>query len=507
MIKWPDDQCTTSARVDSLTMAERERIRALVTKASEAVARNWPIRTLIARNPLEGYEHLPFEQAVPRGRGLFGGGGYLTNDEFRALYRQGRISREDLLDALRDRLPAWVVTPRLLEVGEHRIEPLEVALLHLVNGSDSHPLASSAVADSLADLWTAAVEQCAGWPGTADEPVPGEATPGPENLRTHGEVIRTSEGTPLIELVNQYVMKWCRAFLDEGLAAWPMPNRQRGFYAAWRALAIRDRSLVLLGVRDWPQTVRTLPPPEDCLVRCLRELKVPESAWVAYLSRHLAHLPGWAGFIRWRALQPDYPMQRRFPMDLTEYAAVRLVYEAVLADMVTKDVQRGPTENHQQAPLASMHGPDERHAAPDSSKRSAAWQLFQLARFLGISGPGLRHASSKDRQALLAILRALPPGCHGPIWQQAYEGNYRRALLKKLLRHPILEPRPSAPPSRPDLQAVFCIDVRSEVFRRHLETQGRYETLGFAGFFGVPLRFRPFDCDREEDQLLCPVLF
>jgi len=51
---------------------------------------------------------------------------------------------------------------------------------------------------------------------------------------------------------------------------------------------------------------------------------------------------------------------------------------------------------------------------------------------------------------------------------------------------------------------VLCIDARSKPFRRHLEDQGEYDTLGFAGFFGTPIDYRILD--REEDLLLCPVL-
>lgn len=53
------------------------------------------------------------------------------------------------------------------------------------------------------------------------------------------------------------------------------------------------------------------------------------------------------------------------------------------------------------------------------------------------------------------------------------------------------------------MQAVFCIDVRSEPLRRHLEAQSReVETLGFAGFFGVSLDWQSGD----ERSTRCPVL-
>lgn len=51
---------------------------------------------------------------------------------------------------------------------------------------------------------------------------------------------------------------------------------------------------------------------------------------------------------------------------------------------------------------------------------------------------------------------------------------------------------------------MFCIDVRSEPFRKSLEATGDYQTLGFAGFFGIPVQIT--DGVTGETHASCPVL-
>jgi len=80
------------------------------------------------------------------------------------------------------------------------------------------------------------------------------------------------------------------------------------------------------------------------------------------------------------------------------------------------------------------------------------------------------------------------------IAQLASENAFRSRLLNKMQ-----SVKPEAQAARPELQAVFCIDVRSEVYRRALESQSPgIATVGFAGFFGMPI--------SVSSTARCPVL-
>jgi uncharacterized protein YbcC (UPF0753/DUF2309 family) len=139
--------------------------------------------------------------------------------------------------------------------------------------------------------------------------------------------------------------------------------------------------------------------------------------------------------------------------------------------------------------------------------RGAAQSLIRLARALSIDPAAIESTASSDIRTLLGWLDGFPASRQGPIWLEALETSHRRQVLQKLTSEAVAtEPAgiDTASASRPLAQVVFCIDVRSEVFRRHLEHLGGYETLGLAGFFGVPLDYQPFAAHQAVAH--CPVL-
>ena len=82
------------------------------------------------------------------------------------------------------------------------------------------------------------------------------------------------------------------------------------------------------------------------------------------------------------------------------------------------------------------------------------------------------------------------------VWTHAAELEYQKKL-HKILKTPA---RPGQ--ATPVLQAAFCIDVRSERFRRSLENQSQaIQTIGFAGFYGLPISYQPADTPTVRPQL------
>ena len=544
-----------------LSPEEREQVRHEIVEASEAIAPFWPMRTMVAQNPIHGLEYLPFDEAVRKGKRLLGGNGYLSNEEYRSFFRQGRITTESLNRAF-DRIQppeggqiAIKVEGRQIFVKEvwalhviFGVKPLEPVLLEweFSSGEATQRFRQDLPEESRKRIIERTVKECEHCRDHPEEAyltnlwksslaaleipdsrsvvqtknhLQDEASESfqstsiiifPDQL-TLSEWIDTLANTDLVEHINNHLIKWVAAFLDEGLAGWEMPLRQEGFYRAWRELAQQDLSANFFGIPTLTERIKNLPDyPEDTIVWCLDRLEVPQEQRRDYLSKELCLLPGWTRYIRWLGENPLYHAQQKHPIDMTQYLAVRLFYEVELTYVACR--QEWGIDGTVSAMISYWQDrSDDYHTRLGRKQHSVdpikqatcrdAWRLFHLAQFLELSPIEVHDLSHSDAQTLLDWINILPPDRHSPIWLEAYEDSFREELLGKLFAH-----RGTVPPleSRPRAQLVFCIDVRSESFRRHIESQGPYETFGFAGFFGIPISHQVFD--SEERSALCPVL-
>jgi uncharacterized protein YbcC (UPF0753/DUF2309 family) len=545
--------------VESLAVApaptdpQHANIRHLVHEASEPVAQFWPMKRFVHHNPIHGLEHLPFDRAVRDARHLLGGNGYLSNREYRQMYRTGRISAESVAGALAREGPS-LEEPARVRAGDQHLDAAEVWRAHLLFGFDPlEPMllpwtlsgggALESFQDDLPDesrrrilerwspgkttarfaatgtylreLWDAAVQVAAQAPEQhLQAPASSDVVALPTG-RTVGDWLEVLARTPLIEPINAHMIRWVSAFVDEGMAGWAMPSRESGLYRAWRELAPFDLAGHLAGIAHFADRIRRLPDtPEGVIAQALTQLGVPENRWAEYLSRHLAQLPGWAGLVRWLGENPAYPGQDGHPAELVDYLAIRLFYEAELAGSLCQD--RWHVEGTVPALVAYWRGHLEEYRRLTSARDDAhgeasaicrrAWPLFRLAQFTGLMPEEIRLLTPAGVQTILGWLEAFPDDRHGPVWLEAYEDTYRLGLVRALAAHreANLDRSDSDAWPRPAAQLVFCIDVRSESIRRHVEAQGPYETYGYAGFFGVPMNHEAFDGDERFP--LCPVL-
>jgi uncharacterized protein len=500
-------------------------LRAMIRLSSEIIAYYWPMRTFVHHNPLHGLEVHPFDEAVRRAQQLLGGKGYLANEIFRDYVRSGRILPRHL-----DLVLKPLAQDQSVKLGERTVTQLEVLRVCFLHKIDPP-------ADEVLDLQiqrhpdraaiAALVERLA----SSSEPPVVKKNPldesKPDRRATLAVWCDQNLGTRIADQINRELIKWCEAFLDEGHATWPMPGRERGFYRAWRFLAQREWSPC--GIKGSQKKLACLPVlPEDALLESLTALGILPDARQSYLSFHLTALPGWAGFIKWRADQSDYEWQRSYPVDLVQYLAVRVWYESELVQKACAEII-GIAGN---AAAISAHlqsfGTCSIKETEAQAARKAAWRLAALAQALGIDATLMMATAAEDLRLLLRWIDDVPESEHGPLWLKAFETGYQEELIAKLqsnvgkLDDALLEPdlanetsgqgqfdrfaRPEetakrAPVTvRPQAQAVFCIDVRSESLRRHLEALGDYETFGFAGFFNAAIRYQALGNHHETDQ-------
>jgi len=495
-----------------------------IEEAVQPVSQFWPMKGFVSHNPLQGLEHLPFDEAFRQARHLFGAEGYLPVEEYRALHRAGRIRERSIDRALARIGPAndqsVTLVARSITAGEVQrahflkgIDPLEPALFDWQvksRGALSRPREGAPAIVDVPALWQAALSVL----GLVD-PRLGQAD---ENTRAAGDSVYVelpfrralsdwldeSTGSSVVSSIDSQVIKWVSAFVDEGMAAWAMPSKRGGFFSAWRELAQHDASARLAGIERFAEQLAALPEDPQVAIRAsLEALQVPDTRWPDYLSRVLAQLPGWTGLIRWRGLNPDDPIQKINPIDVEQYLAVRMFYEAQFVALETARQWGLPGTLPAIAGRIGAGG-DAAGLRIGPNKLAVcrdAWRLFQLGQLLDLPAEELRAMSLEDARTVLAWLDEFPADEQNPVWLEAYEDSYRQELLSKISGHRASSP---AVDGRPLAQAAFCIDVRSEPFRRHFEAAGAFETFGYAGFFGIPIDHRGFDA--EESFPLCPVL-
>ena len=270
---------------------------------------------------------------------------------------------------------------------------------------------------------------------------------------TVAQVATTRTGKDWTRLSIDRISAWAAAYFDGGQAMWSSADNGQSLFDSWRFEAAIDRTPEVMGLPGFRRVVRSLPEQAvDAAEFILHELGIPDEVRELYLHALLLQVGGWAAHAA--RLVWESELAGKDDDTLVEFLAVLLGWEL--------------------ATLRSLGG-----TGLDSAWLDATGQLEALG-----DQPEIRES--------LAVRLIL---------QDAFDRSEQRNIIDGFANHTVAP----ATDRRPSAQTVFCIDVRSEVFRRHLESvSADIDTIGFAGFFGFAIEYIPLAHEVGETQ--CPVL-
>ena len=518
----------------------RSEIARLVADAARFLPAQGPIDAFVAQNTLHGFEELPFEEAVLRAAALYDAEPFLSECRYRDELARGRIRIADIEAAvaadLGDRCQAPLAGGRIslwqlrraLMLHAVRLES-DAAVRWTLTESDAierlrsdldavarmrllgpeHPPGNApgtaAERRVSTDLWHACVEAA-----SRSRPFVAHVQP---PVRHRDLLLAVDPTLDVDALVHPLLIRLTAAYLDQGVASWPMPGRDRGLLAAVAELLGAGGPLGESWTRDLPTRMRRLAaaggtglPDEslahDVIASELGGLGIPRSSWPDHVARTLVALRGWAGMVRQLEVRPDRAPVTRLPVRLTDFLALRLMLDRAATEWALRRVggRAARTGVNLGAAWTELRDRFPPRRGPGSLAR--AFLLHQVAQLVGITAADVRGLDETELVDLERSIATFDAVARRRLFHRAYENRHAIEVLDAVASHAAV-PAPPSGPAR--VQVVTCIDERCESFRRYLEEHDpAVVTYGAAGFFSVPMYYRGID--DWHTIPLCPIV-
>ncbi|PWK28154.1 hypothetical protein LV89_00932 [Arcicella aurantiaca] len=342
-----------------------------------------PLKDFVHHNTLHAFQDMKFFEGIRRASEIFGYNVSLSLDEYRALYAQGRI-REDVLDKI------------LLEkFGASNVKNWKNKLV--------------------------------------SETYEANFLPRIGNLRANW---KKSYQIDLDSMVHPTLFRIICGFLDQGIAIWGFPEKDKGFLDSLKEMERNSYSSYFRGKRAKDLLLKT-----DCRIKDLLQILVgDESLYTQYLyDQQFAH-QGWSGMVSAVEDFPETLLDSR-KISLQDAITFELLLEIDAIDFHCGNNWSPLSQNLSDKPI----------------------DLF----------------ADVEETEVHKVLK---------IWQEAFEWTYYDEVLAGIK----LKNATSKPAHELTFQAMFCIDDRECSIRRYLEQfDTSCETFGTPGFFGVEFFFQP----------------
>ncbi len=472
-----------------------------------------PLHAFVHHNTLHALEGLTFEDALEASADKLGAAAYPSNELFSQAFKDGYISRAALLEVCRhqvmEREEEEIGGLKYDEFLYGRLEQFfDIPSAYTIEWLESEGLlfdrrvAGDITCERRSALRSFALRQ-------SPEPLAELKESVWQSLRAGSArlCVSTTNKVPRASLsrvewknwVIPHMIRLAAAYLDQGIAHWHMPQRDRGFWICFRELSTASYVSPEPWLQGFAQTLRAEPglqgSSEQVVIECLRKLQHPEEQWVEVLHAFLLPVRGWAGMFLQLEKNPDKAPFRRLPARLLDFVAVLLSLE-VQAKTDKGLSWQGGTQ------AQSESGAKEAHAELTLRNEciGLAYESYILA--LRLSVDPLVLLTAEGATQWVQWVGATPPRVRSRLLLRAFENDALHDQTNCLTNHSRWIGGQRVPSVA--YQAVFCIDDREESLRRHLEeTDSHASTYSYPGFFGIAMRYLGSGEVRSRD--LCPV--
>ncbi len=454
-----------------------DHLRHLIDHLAHFLPAQGPIGVFVHHNTLHAFQHKPFEQAVVEAGEMFGTEPYWSEAKYREAFAQNRIRTEDVEVLLQGEPDG----PVLDEVSRHQL--MRAMLIPGIRDVRPSTVRWELEEGFLRDRDATLFDLC--------YRVAGGTVPPRKPTRPRDGVLQAT-GTDIDDVIHPLLIRLTAAYVDQGLAYWPMPDREFGFWSA---------ALTVLAQPSFPAPELTklskyVPKAqamtaEDGLLFALRTLSISEPHWEDVILQELLALPGWAGMMRQLEIEPELAPHDRVRASLMEFLAIRLLLTAAAVESVL-----GEPETWTEYVSESVRTHED-----ELSRLARAAHYMEVAQVLGLNAA--RLSRNDDARRLAEAIDSFGELERRRVWHLAYERRHERQILLPLLQH--RKKYGLTSPKRLAAQIFFCIDDREESMRRHVEeVDPDIETFSAAGFFGVAMNYAGID--DAHGVSLCPVV-
>lgn len=458
-------------------------IKPLIYNASDVIAPYWTLKTFIAVNPLQGFENLNFYSAVEKAASYFDLTPYPNRKDGYQFIKQEKIPSIKLKQVVKDLFPQFDYTFSDASGKIYNFTDLIQVAVETDLSKENLFFKKNNINDYLANFTDSLIDG--------------------QDVFKFSILSNEIKNESIVDKVKFNLVKWLQLYLDEDQAFLKAPNKKSRFFNFWKKIALFDTHIPMTGeIKKW---IQSLPDkPSEAIPVFLQILDVHEGDWEEYFRLCFAELPGWTSYIKWKNLNEE-SINLNIRTSLLDYIAVWLCLEIIYLLHYFKSSKKRKVDLNTLSHYISEERDTYKWSKSKDTTAKISRFLYSVLALLDFDKSSLL-ALENDERTFNKLIKDfyLFEKYEGKIVLLSLEETFRDKTKDTILNNVSKVKEENANKKNYDAQLVFCIDVRSEQIRRSIESSGNYETFGFAGFFGLPVKLYYPDIGKSHDS--CPVL-